>query len=76
MRPSWVSTSRPVESMSSRPAGARPTDRAIIAATKLLEPAQSETLKLAAIRTEGTYEYVCTFPGHAVLMWGTLSVVK
>ena len=51
-------------------------DRAIIAATKLLEPAQSETLKLAAIRTEGTYEYVCTFPGHAGIMWGQLVVTK
>lgn len=24
----------------------------------------------------GDYEFVCTFPGHAVLMWGTLSVSK
>ncbi len=24
----------------------------------------------------GEYEFVCTFPGHAVLMWGTLSVTK
>ena len=51
-------------------------DRAIIAATKLLEPAQSETLKMAAIRTEGTYEYVCTFPGHWAIMWGQLVVTK
>jgi azurin len=51
-------------------------DRAIIAATKLLEPGQSETLKLTAIRNEGTYEYVCTFPGHWAIMWGQLIVTK
>ncbi len=51
-------------------------DRAIIAATKLLEPAQNETLKMTAIRTEGTYEYVCTFPGHWGVMWGQLVVTK
>ena len=51
-------------------------DRAIIAATKLLEPGQSETLKMTAIRNEGIYEYVCTFPGHWAIMWGQLVVTK
>ncbi len=51
-------------------------DRAIIAATKLLEPGQSETLKMTAIRNEGTYEYVCTFPGHWAVMFGQLVVTK
>ncbi len=51
-------------------------DRAIIAATKLLEPGQSETLKMAAIRAEGTYDYVCTFPGHWAVMFGQLVVTK
>jgi azurin/glucose/arabinose dehydrogenase/lysophospholipase L1-like esterase len=53
-----------------------PEDRAIIAATKMLEPGQSETLKMTAIRNEGTYEYVCTFPGHWAVMWGQLVVTK
>jgi hypothetical protein len=25
---------------------------------------------------EGEYEYVCTFPGHWMLMWGKLIVTK
>ncbi len=51
-------------------------DKQILAATKLLEPGQTETIKLKAPSQPGEYEFVCTFPGHAVLMWGTLSVVK
>lgn len=51
-------------------------DKEIIAATKLLEPGQSETLKMNAIRAEGIYEYVCTFPGHWAVMFGTIVVTK
>ena len=52
--------------------------REIVAATKLLEPGQSETLRIPAnrIREEGVYEYVCTFPGHWTVMWGQLVVTK
>ena len=53
-----------------------PEDKEIVAATKLTETGQSETLKLAAIRTEGAYEYVCTFPGHWAVMFGQLVVTK
>ncbi|WP_170266769.1 PVC-type heme-binding CxxCH protein [Brevifollis gellanilyticus] len=51
-------------------------EKEIIAATKLLEPGQRETLKLKAPGQPGEYEFVCTFPGHALIMWGTLSVTK
>ena len=51
-------------------------EKDILAATKLLEPGQKETIKLKAPSQPGEYEFVCTFPGHAVLMWGTLSVAK
>jgi azurin len=51
-------------------------EKQVIAATKLLEPGQKETLKLIAPNQPGEYEYVCTFPGHAVIMWGTLVVTK
>ena len=54
--------------------GARTTP--IIAATKILESGQSETLRIPAIRDAGTYEFVCTFPGHWVTMCGTLVVTK
>lgn len=46
----------------------------IIAATKLLEPGQKEQLKVRAPSKPGDYEFVCTFPGHALIMWGTLHV--
>jgi azurin len=48
----------------------------IYGATKLLESGQKETLQLAAPNEEGEYEYVCTFPGHAMVMWGKLIVTK
>ncbi len=51
-------------------------EKQILAATKLLEPGQTETIKMKAPGQPGEYEFVCTFPGHAVLMWGTLSVMK
>ena len=48
----------------------------ILSATKLLEPGQQSTLKIAALNEEGDYSYVCTFPGHWPVMWGTLVVTK
>jgi azurin/glucose/arabinose dehydrogenase len=50
--------------------------REIVAATKLLETGQSETLRIRALRDEGVYEYVCTFPGHWTVMYGQLVVTK
>ncbi|MGB7159926.1 MAG: PVC-type heme-binding CxxCH protein [Tepidisphaeraceae bacterium] len=48
----------------------------VLAATKLLENGQKETLKLTAPTTEGDYEYVCTYPDHWQVMWGKLVVTK
>jgi len=48
----------------------------ILAATKLLEQGMKETLKLTAPTEEGSYEYVCTFPGHWPVMFGQLVVTK
>jgi azurin/glucose/arabinose dehydrogenase/lysophospholipase L1-like esterase len=45
-------------------------DTRVIAATKMLDPGQKETLKLTAPKEEGEYDYVCTFPGHWMIMWG------
>src|SRR6185503_20177765 len=47
-------------------------DKRVLEASKMIEPGQKETLKLTAPGTEGDYEYVCTFPGHWMLMWGKL----
>lgn len=46
----------------------------VIAATKLLGPAESETIEFTAPEEPGSYEYVCTFPGHFALMRGTMTV--
>ncbi len=48
----------------------------VLAATKMLEPGQRETLKLTAPTQVGDYEYVCTFPEHWKIMFGQLVVVK
>lgn len=41
--------------------------------TKLLQPGQTETLEFTA-PAAGEYPYLCTFPGHAVLMNGVMKV--
>jgi glucose/arabinose dehydrogenase/azurin/lysophospholipase L1-like esterase len=53
-----------------------PSSKDVIAASRLLEAGQRQTLKLTAPTTPGAYEYVCTFPGHWTLMWGTLVVTS
>ena len=53
-----------------------PKNNAVIGATKLVEAGQKELLKSTAPSDEGSYEFVCTFPGHWTLMWGTLVVTK
>jgi azurin len=45
----------------------------IIAHTKLLGPAESETLEFE-VPGPGSYPFLCTFPGHVALMTGTLVV--
>ncbi len=53
-----------------------PEGQKFIAATKLIEAEEKEKLQLTAPKKEGEYEFVCTFPGHAILMWGKLVVTK
>ncbi len=55
---------------------ARNVANKILAATKLVEPGQKETLKLIAPTRTGTHEFVCTFPEHWKVMFGQLVVVK
>ncbi len=46
----------------------------IIAQTKLLGPGESETITFTA-PAAGVYDYICTFPGHAITgMRGVLKV--
>tara|TARA_Y100000588_G_C14230654_1_gene915117 strand:- start:1693 stop:2169 length:477 start_codon:yes stop_codon:yes gene_type:complete len=46
----------------------------VIANTKLLGPAESESIVFTAPTEAGNYEYVCTFPGHFALMRGVMTV--
>lgn len=42
--------------------------------TKLLNPNSTETLRFTAPKVPGEYPYVCTFPGHWVIMRGVMRV--
>jgi glucose/arabinose dehydrogenase/azurin len=46
----------------------------VLSATKLLEAGQRAKLSLTAPNEKGTYEYVCTYPNHWMVMWGQLIV--
>jgi azurin len=48
----------------------------ILAHTKLVQPTQSETIEFTAPADAGDYPYMCTFPGHWLLMKGTMHVTK
>lgn len=41
--------------------------------TKLLNPGETETLEFTA-GPKGDYPYICTFPGHSIIMQGVLKV--
>jgi azurin len=51
-----------------------PEAKNILHHTKLLDPSSSETLRFKAPSTPGTYPYLCTFPGHWILMKGEMIV--
>ncbi|MEM6378862.1 MAG: plastocyanin/azurin family copper-binding protein, partial [Bacteroidota bacterium] len=53
-----------------------PASDQVLYHTGLVQPGTSETIYLYAPDKPGTYEYVCTFPGHAQVMRGVLRVVK
>jgi azurin/glucose/arabinose dehydrogenase len=42
--------------------------------TRMLEPQKSETIYFEAPSTPGDYTYICSFPGHAASMQGTMRV--
>ena len=48
-------------------------DPRIIASTGLLAPAEAQEVQFTAPEA-GTYQFVCTFPGHAVTMFGDFEV--
>ena len=56
----------------------KPGDARIIAHTKLIGGGESDTatIDVAKLKAGEQYAYFCTFPGHAALMKGTLSLGK
>ena len=62
--------------MTHQDAGYMPPELAgqVIVASKLVGPGESDTVSFTA-PAAGTYDYICTFPGHALAgMRGTLNV--
>ena len=53
-----------------------PDDKRILAATAMVEPGRTATLKLTAPQKPGDYEYVCTYPDNRKTMYGQLLVVE
>ncbi|MDA8453444.1 azurin [Acidovorax sp. GBBC 3334] len=53
-------------------------DKRVLAHTKLLGGGESDavTFSTSALKAGETYAYFCSFPGHAALMKGTLTLVK
>jgi azurin len=49
-----------------------PDDPAILLHSRLLEANRVATLKLRVPTAEGVYPYVCSFPGHGMVMYGAL----
>ena len=54
----------------------KPADPRIIAHTRLIGGGESDTaiINVAKLKAGEQYAYFCTFPGHAALMKGTLSL--
>ncbi|MFM8470292.1 MAG: plastocyanin/azurin family copper-binding protein, partial [Limisphaerales bacterium] len=51
-----------------------PKSDAILHATKMLKQNQSETLRFHAPKRPGRYPYICSFPGHYLVMRGVMVV--
>lgn len=56
----------------------KPNDSRVIAHTKIIGGGESDatTFKVAALKPGQPYVFFCSFPGHAALMKGTLSLGK
>jgi azurin len=52
-----------------------PQSPKVLQALSMVQPGESETLNFTAPSAPGQYDYVCTFPGHWVRMYGVMLVV-
>ena len=53
-----------------------PESEAVLASTQVVLPGKKTNITFLAPGDEGEYPYVCTFPGHGFVMYGTLFVSK
>ncbi|MBI4622110.1 MAG: hypothetical protein HY736_02675 [Verrucomicrobia bacterium] len=64
--------------MAKDPDGAKkdfiPTSDKVLFHTKLIDPGQIDVLRFRAPKEPGDYPYICTFPGHWVIMRGMMHV--
>ncbi len=51
-----------------------PKNNAVLWHTPVLKPDESAELKFKAPKEKGVYPYVCTFPGHGLIMYGAMYV--
>jgi len=51
-----------------------PEDPRVLAHTPMIDPGQSGTVSFTAPATDGAIDFVCTFPGHAMIMNGRILV--
>ena len=52
-----------------------PQSPKVLEALSMVQPGESETLSFTAPKQPGSYDFVCTFPGHWVRMYGVMLVV-
>ena len=46
----------------------------VLAAIKIVNPGQAESVKFTVPKEPGEYPYLCTFPGHGTIMRGIMRV--
>jgi len=51
-----------------------PKSSKILQGTRMLKQGESDTLRFTAPREPGSYPYICSFPGHYLVMKGTMVV--
>ena len=51
-----------------------PKNKSVLWHTPVLKPDESAVLKFTAPKEKGIYPYVCTFPGHGLIMYGAMYV--
>ncbi|QNR83032.1 auracyanin family protein [Pedobacter riviphilus] len=53
-----------------------PSTPKVLAYTSLLQPGKSDTIYFTVPKTPGVYPFICTYPGHYMVMKGQIKVIK